>query len=399
MADKKAEALKIVEEGLKELESPKGSVTVGVQKLSRAANLLNEDEIVAWSQLHLGNQEYTTALDKFFKKVKIEAEKLKDKNQPVNVNPTDELFKKELKKIIDLHLPLTELNESFSFKTNPKAGGFNSVDFIESKLNTLIREKIGNDGYHYKNPLQAHITYIKKYAFKYLTELHEKLKFSGTITSTFDVLKNAVDDRLLDLDPEIAEQLMLAFKSVSSSNKEEWSHALTTCRRLLESLADKLYPASELVIGKRTFKQGQYVNRLWQFMNDAIVSDSNRDLAQTHVNFLGSWLEKVNKLTNKGVHDDVSQIEATKAVFHLYLMLADLLDYLDPSATKQTTKPQIATASLDELEALLNVKRDVAKAIVIARVKCNGLTLEQLKEVKGVGPKTLAIAQEVFEFN
>ncbi|MEQ1453944.1 hypothetical protein [Acinetobacter seifertii] len=47
MADKKAEALKIVEEGLKELESPKGSVTVGVQKLSRAANLLNEDEIVA----------------------------------------------------------------------------------------------------------------------------------------------------------------------------------------------------------------------------------------------------------------------------------------------------------------------------------------------------------------
>ncbi|MCG5264130.1 helix-hairpin-helix domain-containing protein [Acinetobacter pittii] len=399
MADKKAEALKIVEEGLKELESPKGSVTVGVQKLSRAANLLNEDEIVAWSQLHLGNQEYTTALDKFFKKVKIEAEKLKDKNQPVNVNPTDELFKKELKKIIDLHLPLTELNESFSFKTNPKAGGFNSVDFIESKLNTLIREKIGNDGYHYKNPLQAHITYIKKYAFKYLTELHEKLKFSGTITSTFDVLKNAVDDRLLDLDPEIAEQLMLAFKSVSSSNKEEWSHALTTCRRLLESLADKLYPASELVIGKRTFKQSQFVNRLWQFMNDSIESETNRDLAQTHVNFLGSWLEKTNKLTNKGVHDDVSQLEATKALFHLYLMLADLLDYLDPSATSQTTKPNFATATLDELEAFLNVKREVAKEIFKARVKNEGLTLEQLAEVKGVGAKTIATAKEVFEFS
>ncbi|RZG97376.1 ComEA family DNA-binding protein [Acinetobacter pittii] len=399
MADKKAEALKIVEEGLKELESPKGSVTVGVQKLSRAANLLNEDEIVAWTQLHLGNQEYTTALDNFFKKVKIEAEKLNNKNQPVKVNATDGLFEKELKKIIDLHLPLTELNESYNFKTNSKAGGFNSVDFIESKLNTLIREKIGNDGYHYKNPLQAHITYIKKYAFKYLTELHEKLKFSGTITSSFDVLKNAVDDRLLDLDPEIAEQLMLAFKSVSSSNKEEWSHALTTCRRLLESLADKLYPANDLVIGKRTFKQSQFVNRLWQFMNDSIESESNRDLAQTHVNFLGSWLEKTNKLTNKGVHDDVSQLEATKAVFHLYLMLADLLDYLDPSATKQSTKPQIAKASLDELEALLNVRRDVAKAIVIARVKYNGLTLEQLKEIKGVGPKTLVTAQEVFEFN
>ncbi|EHU1307128.1 helix-hairpin-helix domain-containing protein [Acinetobacter baumannii] len=398
MSDKKAEALKIVEDGLNELESSKSSITVAVQKLSRAAKLLNEDEIIAWTQLHLGNQEYTTALDNFFKKVKIEAEKLKDKNQPVNVNATDEFFKKELKKIIDLHLPLTELNESFSFKTNPKAGGFNSVDFIENKLNTLIREKIGNDGYHYKNPLQAHITYIKKYAFKYLTELHEKLKFSGTITSSFDLLKNAVDDRLLDLDPELAEQLILAFKAVSSDNKEEWSHALTTCRRLLESLADKLYPANDLVINKRTFKQGQFVNRLWQFMNDAIESESNRDLAQTHVNFLGSWLEKTNKLTNKGVHFDVSQLEATKAVFHLYLMLADLLDHLTPSK-KQSTKPHISSVTLDEIEIFLNVKREVAKAIWLARANNNGLTLEQLKEVKGVGAKTLTTAQEVFEFN
>lgn len=45
VADKKAEALKIVEEGLKELESTKGSVTVGVQKLSRAAKLLDNEEV------------------------------------------------------------------------------------------------------------------------------------------------------------------------------------------------------------------------------------------------------------------------------------------------------------------------------------------------------------------
>ncbi|MDC4898125.1 helix-hairpin-helix domain-containing protein, partial [Acinetobacter baumannii] len=171
------------------------------------------------------------------------------------------------------------------------------------------------------------------------------------------------------------------------------------CRRLLESLADKLYPASELVIGKRTFKQSQFVNRLWQFMNDSIESDSNRDLAQAHVNFLGSWLEKTNKLTNKGVHDDVSQLEATKALFHLYLMLADLLDYLDPSATSQTTKPNFATATLDELEAFLNVRREIAKEIFKARVKNEGLTLEQLAEVKGVSSKTIATAKEVFEFS
>ncbi|EMK0759650.1 helix-hairpin-helix domain-containing protein [Acinetobacter baumannii] len=399
MSDKKAEALRILEEGLKELESSNGSVTVGVQKLSRAAKLLDKEEIYAWAQLSLGNKKYTEPVEKFFNKVTVEAKKLVDDNRTININADDDKFTNELAKINELHIPLKEVNESFNLKTNSEAGGFESVDFIEKKLNILIKDKKGNDGYYYKIPLQSHLAYIKKYAFEFSCRLHDEIKFAGTIPSSFDLLKNAVDDRLLDLEPEIAEQLMLAFKSVSSSNKEEWSHALTTCRRLLESLADKLYPANDLTIGKRTFKQSQFVNRLWQFMNDSIESDSNRELAQAHVNFLGSWLEKTNKLTNKGVHDDVSQLEATKAVFHLYLMLADLLDYLDPSATKQTTKPQIATASLDELEALLNVKRDVAKAIVIARVKYNGLTLEQFKEIKGVGPKTIATAKEVFEFN
>lgn len=44
--DKKEEALRIVEEGLKELESQKGSITVAVQKLSRASNLLEEKKLL-----------------------------------------------------------------------------------------------------------------------------------------------------------------------------------------------------------------------------------------------------------------------------------------------------------------------------------------------------------------
>lgn len=393
MADKKAEALKIVEEGLKELESQKGSVTVAVQKLTRAANIIQSEKIFSWCQVQLGNIQYTDALEKLCKQVKSE---YKRENKKQNI--ADEKYREYIETIRSLKIPLDDLTEVFTIKTDSESGGFTSVDFIENKLNVLIREKKGNDGHHYKNPLQSHLSYIKKYAYQYLSELHDKLKFSGTIISSFDLLKNAVDDRLLDLDPEIAEQLMLAFKSVSSNNKEEWSHALTTCRRLLESLANKLYPANDLVIGKRTFLAHQVVNRLWQFMNDSIASDSNRELAQMHVNYLGSWLEKANKITNKGVHDEVSQLEATKAIFHIYLMLADLLDYLDPSAVSKPTKPKITEASLDEIESLLNVKRDVAKAIVVARVNNKGLTIEQLAEVKGVGPKTVATAKEVFEF-
>lgn len=392
MADKKAEALKIVEEGLKELESAKGSISVSVRKLSRVARLLNEDEMYVWAEYHLANPKYTKPVESFLSVANQEFAKPKEKQDFTEFfKLQDELSSYGIN--YDIHV-----FPSIDWKSSEASGGLKSVDYIEENYNYLLKSKLGNDGELYQKNMKWLLDYIKKTAHQYLSELHDKLKFSGTVTSSFDLLKNAVDDRLLDLDPEIAEQLMLAFKSVSSDSKEEWSHALTTCRRLLESLADKLYPASDLVIGKRTFKQNQFVNRLWQFMNNAIGSDSNKEIAKSHVDYLGLWLERTNKITNKGVHDEVSQLEATKAIFHIYLMLADLLDYLDPSVTSKTTKPKITEVSLDEIESLLNVKRDVAKAIIVARVNNKGLTIEQLGEVKGIGPKTLATAKDVFEF-
>ncbi|MDN5479554.1 MAG: helix-hairpin-helix domain-containing protein [Chryseobacterium sp.] len=393
MAERKAEALKIIEEGLKELESAKGSVTVGVQKLSRAAKLLNEDEIVAWSEIQLGSTRYVSALQDFSEKID---EEYKKEEKPQNMD--DPKFKKNLDKLKELSIPLSEIPELHRFKSIKATGGYHSVEFIEERYAFITKLKQFTDHVYNLTDLKRHLQYIRKKALDYLTELDTKLRFSGTITSSFDILKNAVDDRLLDLDPEIAEQLMLAFKSVSSDSKEEWSQALATCRRLLESLADKLYPATEENIKGRTFKQNQYINRIWRFMDVSIESKSNKEMAKAHVDYLGSWLSAYYSLACKGVHAEVNQLEATKAIFHIYLMLADLLDYLDPSAVSKNTKPHITEVSLDEIEALLNIRRDIAKAIVIARVNNKGLTLEQLSEVKGIGAKTLATAKEVFEF-
>lgn len=191
--------------------------------------------------------------------------------------------------------------------------------------------------------------------------------------------------------------LMFAFKGISSKSSEEWSQALTSCRRLLEALTDKLYPPNDKVINKRTFKANQYINRLWQFMSESIESESNRDLAKMHVDYLGSWLEKNYKMTNKGVHAEVNQLEATRVVFHMYLMLSDILEYLDPSQVSANSKPSLITATLDDFEVLLNVKREIAKTIYKARIEKNGsLTFDDLKEIRGIGVKTLQLAKEQF---
>ncbi|UOO90420.1 helix-hairpin-helix domain-containing protein [Vitreoscilla massiliensis] len=394
MADKKSMALELVEESIAELESNKGSVATGIQKLSRAAKLIDKTDIVIWCDIVLANR-YMTDFKKLFKLL-VQSNDCKGKPEYEEINSQ---FKAQTKHITDnLGIPLTlASNPTINFMTEESSGGLNGIKFIEDKYLLLLKNKEGNDETYYQTNLKKHIEAIRAHALQLLHPLHEQLKFSGTTKNSFEILKTLIDDKILDLEPELAEQLMLAFKSVSSDNKEEWSQALTTCRRLLEGLADRLFPATNEQVNGRVLKQNQYVNRLWAFMDEAIESDSNKELAKTHVDLIGAWIQKINNLANKGVHAEVTQVEAIKMVFHTYLMLADILDYLDVSASVTQTKVSLSAASMDEFEAYLGVSRATVKEIIKMRAQNGGyLSFEQLALVKGIGVKTLQIAKESF---
>lgn len=383
------ESLRLLEEALKELESPKGSVLSAVQKVYRVSIILDKSDIHMWCQIQLGEQEYTRALKKFLDILIVR----QDDDSPETISELDQ-YRQELKKL-GLKSEIHYSKEELSIKADKSGGGYVNIGYIEKMYAELVRTKSGNDGKHYQNNLNAHIEYVRKKSHEMASRLFNELKFSGTIGNCFDLLRNEVDDKLLDLDPVLAEQLMLAFKSVSSTKEEEWSQALTTCRRLLEGLADKIFPVRKEKTNGRVLGQGQYVNRIWAFMDSAIESDSNKALAKAHVDFLGSWLEKINKLANKGVHAELGQLEATKAVFHTYLVIADILEYLGESSMP-TGKPDINTATIDELEALLGVSRNIAKEIFKYRVKEGKLDSETLSTINGVGFKTLQKAKEEF---
>lgn len=383
------EALRLLEESLKELESPKGSVLASVQKLLRASTLLENHDIQYWCSIQLGEQQYVIPLQKLLNSLTPK----EDQDPEILKNVTNEA----IKELDALHLKYSVhyTSEELNIKASETGGGYISIGFIEERYADLVRTKKGNDRTYYKNNLYSHLNYVRKKAHDFASTLFNQVKFSGTVRNCFDVLKDAVENKLLDLEPGLAEQLMLAFKSVSSTKDEEWSQALTTCRRLLEGLADQLYPANTDSTKGRTLGQTQYVNRLWAFMDKSIESDSNKELAKTHVDFLGAWLEKTNKLTNKGVHAEVTRLEAVKAIFHTYLVVADLLDYLTVSKSTKS-RIDINSASIDEIEALLDVSRATAKEIIKARVHNGKLDKLLLSKIPGVGPKTLEKAISAF---
>jgi DNA uptake protein ComE-like DNA-binding protein len=396
----------VLGDSLKELESPKGSVLSGVQKLQRAASLLGEEDIRIWCEIQLGNDKYTIPLsgycDVINTALKDYAEKQSGKRRSTRKDLDDEklslqlLEKMQALEELGLKQEIHFSHEEVLIKSRKSAGGYQNIGSLETLLTRLI--KVGNDGTYYATPVSEHINHIRRVAHDYASKLYKRVAFSNTPQTSLDILRAEVDSKLLDIAPAAAEKLMIAFKSVASDNPEEWSQALTTCRRFIEALADALYPSIDDALKGRSLGKGQYINRLWAFMDNAIESESNRELAKSHVDYLGSYLERTHKLSNKGVHAELKRIEAVKAVFHAYLVAADILDYLKKVSGREKKKLNIHTASIDELESILNISRNLAKEIVKLRVECGVMDIARLATIKGIGRKTVALAEQVLSF-
>jgi DNA uptake protein ComE-like DNA-binding protein len=391
MTTPQKQGILLIDETLKELESPKSSIASSIKKLKRAAVLLNENDIIIWCDIQLGKSEHTSILKSLIADY-VENEKLKTK-------ASEKKYQETLNKVKASSIILGKHigNEELSAKSTISGGGFAEIDFIEEKYNDLVRTKRGNDDTYYKTNLQNTLAIIKSIAHKYATEIYKNHAFKELAESNFEVLKRNVEDVLFDLNPELTEKMMLAFKAVSSDSPEEWSHALTTCRRFFEQLADTLYPPSEDKLNGRALAKGNHINRLWAYMDKSIESDTNKEIAKAHVDFLGAYLKSLYKILNKGVHAGLTRLEALKSVMHIYLMCADILKYLDKKSFAKA-KPNIHNATLDELESLGNISRTIGKEIIRLRVANSILTTEILKKVPKLGSKGIKSLQDNFGF-
>ncbi|MFH1214085.1 MAG: helix-hairpin-helix domain-containing protein [Candidatus Neomarinimicrobiota bacterium] len=382
MFSKKEKAIELLEEVLQNFESPKVTLLSIIQKLNRIAKLLDENDLLIWTEIQLGNSLYTLPLKNW-----IEAY-LKNEKSKTKASIKELLDETKKFEELGIKLGITVSNEELSVKAGESGGGFSNIGFIEEKYQDFLKHKKGNDGVYYQSNLLNTISHIRSIAYKKASNYHKKYAYSSLPETNFEILKKEVEDVLFELDPELAELLLLAFKTVYSDSPEEWSQALASCRRFLEKLADNLYPATNKKINGRDLKQENYINRIWAYMDNSIKSETNRDVAKSHVDYLGSHLQSIYGITNKGVHSTITRIEALKTVMHIYLLCADLLSFLDKKQFLEKT-PSIYTATLDELVIVGKINKTIAKEIIKLRVKNNKITKENLIQIPGLGEKTL----------
>jgi hypothetical protein len=170
---------------------------------------------------------------------------------------------------------------------------------------------------------------LKAAIHAYVTDSLISIEFGDIAESFFDELRGDVDSFVRSHSPKSAEKLTAIAERMADGSPEACAEALTTCRRLLMTIADSVFPPSEVdwVDGSgQAHKVGRdnYMNRLAAFLESRLTSDTTRAIVKSELEHLGSRLEAVYEKASKGVHTDVSVEEARLAIVEAYLLLGEI---------------------------------------------------------------------------
>jgi len=164
----------------------------------------------------------------------------------------------------------------------------------------------------------------------YSSRRHYELKFSGVAQNVFTAIREAVDRSIGNVVPDAVHKFASVHDNLLSKNPEDWSNAVHSCRRILQDLADAVFPAqkeSRTTPDGKSIKLGSdsYINRLVCYADDKSGSARFSELIGSHLHFLGDRLDAVFKAAQKGSHATVSRDEANRYVVYTYMLVGDIL--------------------------------------------------------------------------
>jgi hypothetical protein len=170
---------------------------------------------------------------------------------------------------------------------------------------------------------------MKSAVHSYATDCYHALSFGQTAEGLFERARSDVDRFIRDVAPKSAEQLVAAFERYDSGGAEALSHALTSVRRLLSTVADAVYPPKSEPIAdgsgrKHDVGQQEYKNRLLAFIQERQTSQSARAILGAELEHLAARLDAVYEKSCKGVHGDVTEAEARLVLIGSYMFLAEI---------------------------------------------------------------------------
>lgn len=150
--------------------------------------------------------------------------------------------------------------------------------------------------------------------------LNERL-FSRTSHDIFSIYQAEVDKKLVQLSETAFAKLPDVFERLEAGSSEAISHALTSCRRIIDAFADSVFPPQEagvIVNGEMLdCGPGKPKNRILGYIAEKQVSKSR-------AHRLKRGLFDLYDRVSSGVHADVAPSEAQALVLQTYTLLGEI---------------------------------------------------------------------------
>ena len=180
--------------------------------------------------------------------------------------------------------------------------------------------------------------------YDYALRKHYEIRFSGLAEDVFARIRSRIDSSIGSAVPDAVRKLTSVHDNLASDNPEDWSNAAHSCRRVLQDLADAVFPPqietrTRVVDGKqKEIKLGadQYINRLVAYIEDSSSSDRFGEIVGSHLSYMGDRLDALFNAAQKGSHSTVTKEEADRCVVYTYLLVGDILSLRSEMASSNS---------------------------------------------------------------
>lgn len=186
----------------------------------------------------------------------------------------------------------------------------------------------------------------RSFLYSYSLDRLFELQLSSAAESIFDQYRSRIDNLMTKHIKDELRRLESISKNIASENPEDWANAVHTCRRLLQALANQVYPPSEVAVVRngKTIKVNadNYINRLIIFSEDRMSSDVGKSIVGSELRLLGDRMDAVFNAVQKGSHAEVTLEESQRYIIHTYLILGDVLELAETSQTEKDLSSSIS---------------------------------------------------------
>jgi hypothetical protein len=169
---------------------------------------------------------------------------------------------------------------------------------------------------------------------------YHRLAFSGLAESIFEKHRKAVEELIRSIAPDILLKVPAVYDRLSAGDPEAISQGMNTLRRIIKSLADRVYPASDqpIQIDGQRYEVGtdKVLNRIKLFLLARCPSESRRDR-------LNRSLRDIHERTSVGAHSDISATEARSLFLNTYLALGEVLEFVGTQREGESAQQLDAT--------------------------------------------------------